>query len=570
VLVSGEAPDRDTYTIEVNTTLTGIRGFKLEALTDPSLPGEGPGRGDAKRPNFVLNQFQVKAALASGSDSTTVIRFAKASADFAQARFAAAGAIDDDPKSAWAIGPRFHEPHWAVFETAAPVGFDGGTQLTFELIQNFGASRTIGRLRLSALMGDPNKQALPPEVADALNTPTDQRTEKHKKSLKDYRLQQQPEYQPLVRRQKKLEADLGQLKLTTTLVMREVAEPRPSFMLERGNFRTPGETIQPATPVVFSSASSQVANRLDLARWLFSRDNPLVARVAVNRWWLELFGHGIVTTPEDFGLKGEPPTHPELLDCLAVEYQDCGWSLKSTLRTIVLSATYRQSSHVTPELLAVDDQNLLYARGPRLRLDAEAIRDNALSVSGLLSLRTGGPTIRPYQPDGLWVKVGGQRYDYETSPGDEQFRRGLYVVLKRAAPYPSFVNFDANNRMACRVRRPRSNTPLQALTLLNDPVYVEAAAALARRVLAEMPGKSSEDRLRHAHRLAVARMPRDAEVTVLSRLLESQRQAARDAPTTKQFVERFSVPAGVPAEEFIAWYSVCATLLNLDETITKP
>src|SRR6185503_5796424 len=200
-----------------------------------------------------------------------------------------------------------------------------------------------------------------------------------------------------------------------------------------------------------------------------------------------LFGHGLVTTPEDFGLKGELPTHPELLDWLAVEYQASGWSLKSLLRRIVLSRTYQQSAKVTPELLALDDQNLLYARGPRLRLEAEAIRDNALLAAGLLSLRNGGPPIRPYQPEGLWVKVGGQRYDYEVSPGDEQHRRGLFVVLKRAAPYPSFVNFDANNRFACRVRRPRSNTPLQALTLLNDPVYVEAAVAFAKRVLAEKP-----------------------------------------------------------------------------------
>ncbi len=571
VLLSGEAPDRDTYTIAVKSNLTGIRAFKLEALTDASLPGEGPGRGDANRPNFVLQNFQVESAPLTAPDAVQPVAFTKGTANFAQAKFSAGGAVDNDPKTAWAIAPRFHEPHWAVFETAAPIGFDGGTLLKFQLVQHFGASRTIGRLRLSALTGDPNGTSLPPDVSEALAIPAEQRTAKHAKSLSEYRLQQQPEYQRLLLRRKQLETELKQLKPPTTLVMREIAQSRSSFMLQRGNFRTLGEPISPATPAALTSSPPTAATRLDLARWLVSQENPLVARVTVNRWWLELFGHGIVATPEDFGLKGESPTHPELLDWLAVEYRENGWSLKSLLRTIVLSATYRQSAKVTPEALARDDQNWLYARGPRLRLDAEAIRDNALAVAGLLSLCGGGSPIRPYQPDGLWVKVGGQRYEYEVSPGDEQYRRGLYVVWKRAAPYPSFVNFDANSRLACRVRRPRSNTPLQALTLLNDPVYVEAAVSFARRVLSEKLGASKEARIRYAHLLALARQPRDAELTILTGLLEAQlRASAGESPATKQFAERWPPPSGIAPAEFAAWYSLCAALLNLDETITKP
>jgi Protein of unknown function (DUF1553) len=287
-----------------------------------------------------------------------------------------------------------------------------------------------------------------------------------------------------------------------------------------------------------------------------------------------------VTTPEDFGVKGEPPTHPELLDWLAVEFMEPAqasggrkppeWSLKHLLRTIVLSSTYRQSSRLTPELKAKDPDNRLLARGARFRLDAEGIRDNALSIAGLMSTKLGGPPVRPPQPEGLWVKVGGERYDYVVSAGEDKYRRGLYVVWKRAAPYPSFVAFDAPSRLACRVTRPQTNTPLQALTLLNDPVYVEAALGFAKRVVAEKPDATAEERITHAFRLALARPPRASEVAVLKELFDAERAAmARDPAAAKRLVKDFAAPAKVPPAEFAAWYAVCATLLNLDETITK-
>ena len=307
-----------------------------------------------------------------------------------------------------------------------------------------------------------------------------------------------------------------------------------------------------------------------LARWLVSRENPLTARVTVNRWWAEIFGRGLVTTVEDFGIKGEPPTHPELLDWMAVEFQEQGWSLKRLLKLIVMSATYRQSARVTPELLAQDDLNLLYARGPRFRLDAEAIRDNALSLAGLLSLNKGGLPIRPPQPDGLWRKVGGQQYTYEVSPGERQFRRGLYVVLKRGSPYPSFVNFDASSRMACVVKRSRSNTPLQALTLLNDPVYVEVTRAFARRIITERPQANVEARIDYAFRIAVSRSPKPNELAVLRQLFEQQlRRHEADESFAKRLFENVSRPDHTTLSEFAAWYAVCSALMNLDETITK-
>ena len=587
VLISGEpAPDKDTYLVEVGTKLTGIRGIKLEALTDDSLPGKGPGRGDAARPNFVLNNFTVTAAPETKPEQSKPVKFIAAKASFSQSNFPVPNLLNPEntAKGGWAINPKFHEPHWAVLETAEPLGFTGGTVLRFKLEQNFGASRTIGRLRLSAITGSIGGTALPAEVADALKVPAAKRTTKQSKLLGDFRLKDNPEHARLEKEKTRLEADLLKLKPPTTLVMRET-QPRMSTLFQRGEFRNPGDKVEPHTPAVLhpfrpvgddvrsltskplisQNLLTSAPSRFDLAQWLVSRENPLVARVVVNRWWAELFGHGLVTTLEDFGIKGELPTHPELLDWLAVEFMDNGWSLKKLLKTIVTSAAYRQSSRVTPELFARDDQNLLYARGPRHRLDAETIRDNALAIGGLLNLKQGGSPIHPFQPDGLWVKVGGQRYDYVVSPGDEKYRRGLYVIWKRGAPYPSFVNFDANSRMACRVKRPQSNTPLQALTLMNDPVYVEAAMAFAKRVLMERTNPT--DRLTHAFRLATARTPRTDELATLSQLLASARSG--DAKAAQSFVGKFELPAGVTAGEFAAWYAVATALLNLDETISK-
>jgi hypothetical protein len=575
VLISGEpAPDQDTYTFEVRTELTGIRGIKLEALTDDSLPGKGPGRGDAKKPNFVLNNFVVTAAPAGAPERARAVEFSRARASFSQARYPVSNLRNSGnaAKAGWAIAPRFHQPHWAVLEPAEPIGFGEGTILRFKLEQNHGAGRTIGRLRVSAVTGSVSGPPVPVAVAEALALPAAERGGRQRQAIADFRLKGDPRFVSLGRRKSRLEAQLRKLRIPTTLVMREDT-PRASHVFERGDFRMPGERVEPSVPTALhplAVASPGDPTRLDLARLLVSRDNPLAARVVVNRWWAELFGRGLVTTPEDFGIKGEPPTHPELLDWLAVEFMDKGWSMKSTLKTIVMSETYRQSSRVTPELLERDDKNLLLARGPRHRLGAEAIRDNALSIAGLLNLKRGGEPVRPYQPPGLWVKLGGQRYEYEVSPGGEKYRRGLYVVWKRSAPYPSFVNFDADARMACRVSRPLSNTPLQALTLMNDPVHVEAAMAFAKRMLAEMPAADDPGRVIHGFRVATGRPPSPAELATLSRLLAAERAArAANPEAAKEFVAGFPLPPGVSAEEFVAWYAIAATLLNLDETISK-
>lgn len=565
VLLTGKAPDKDTYTVTTKTKLSGISAIKLEALTHPSLPGTGPGRGDAKRANFVLNTFS--AAVSDKKGKQRPLEFTKATADFSQANFDVRGAIDDDAQTAWAVAPKFQTPHHAVFVLAAPIESDRETVLTFRLVQNFGAARTIGRLRLSAITGDPGAAALPSEVIAAVKVPAKDRNAAQVKAIRDHRLSEDKIAVEAEKAITQLQATIAQLKPPTTLIMKELPKPRLTHVLERGDYRTPGEKVSPGTPAILPPLKA-ARNRLDLAEWLVSPENPLTARVTVNRLWGELFGQGLVQTPEDFGIKGERPTHPELLDWLAVEFRE-SWSMKQLIRTIVTSGTYRQSARVSSELLSRDDRNLLLARGPRFRLSAEGIRDNALAIAGLISLKQGGSPVRPYQPDGVWVKVGGQRYEYVVSTGEDQYRRGLYVVLKRAAPYPSFMNFDATNRMACRVKRSRSNTPLQALTLLNDPVYVEAAKAFARRVLLEQAG-SPADRLDYAFRVAVARRPKPAETAILKELFEAELDAMKKNPAqAKELVGTFALPPKVSPAEFAAWYAVCTAILNLDETITK-
>ncbi len=364
--------------------------------------------------------------------------------------------------------------------------------------------------------------------------------------------------------------ELAGLSPDTTLVMVE-QEPRATYVFERGDYRQRGVEVQPATPAVLPPIPDGPLNRLTLARWLVDPVNPLVARVTVNRWWAEIFGAGLVTTPEDFGIKGERPTHPELLDWLAVEFMQNRWSMKHMLRTIVLSSTYRQSSHIIVELAAGDDQNRLLARGPRFRFDAETIRDNALAVSGLLDLTQFGPPIRPVQPDGLWAKVGGQQYDYVVNEDSQKYRRGIYVVHKRSAPNPSLMTFDASPRLDCTVRRTRTNTPLQALALLNDPVFVEAARALAHRVLTNTAVRDVDSRMKLAFQLCTSRKPSNRELESLTRLFQQQSLAFQQHSDSLQLLTK-GLPASITEQPYhvAAWYSVSSVLLNLHETITKP
>ncbi|MBA4147256.1 MAG: DUF1549 domain-containing protein [Verrucomicrobia bacterium] len=600
-------PNRDTYTITVRTQLPEITGFRLDVLSDPSLPGGGPGRGDEKTPNFVLNDFTVTTT-SPGQSAASPVKLRNAKASFSQENFDVSGAIDNRPRSGWAVRPEFARDHWAIFETVNPINFPAGGSLIFKLEQNSGAARTIGRLRLSALTGVVGQKSIPSDIAQILQLPSEKRSPAQKKRLSNHHIATDPTLIKWRTERLKLEGKMKDLRLPQTLVMKELPETRMSSVFVRGNFLEPGESVQADTPAVLHALLEGPPNRLTLARWLVDTNNPLVARVTVNRWWAEFFGIGLVPTPEDFGIKGDSPTHPDLLDWLAVEFMSPTsggtsnrslvatkgprasrspsnnatiqrsnnsppppWSMKHIHRLIVTSATYRQSSAVSPELLEKDDENKLYARAPRFRMEAEMIRDNALSVSGLLSLKQGGPPVRPYQPPGIWEsKVGGDNITYELSEGENRYRRGIYIVWKRTSPYPSFINFDATERTACVVKRTRSNTPLQALTLLNDPVYVEAAAALAKRILTENPSGTVNERIRHAFSLCLARTPDDNEITVLERLYNEQLRASQSNPeSVRKLLAEFQIPTTVDIPEFAAWHAVAWALLNLNETVTK-
>ena len=362
----------------------------------------------------------------------------------------------------------------------------------------------------------------------------------------------------------------------TAMVMADMKRPRDTFVLARGDYRNQTEKVQPGVPAMLPPLPTDAPlNRLTLAQWLVDPNHPLTARVAVNRFWQMYFGSGIVKTQEDFGVQGEPPVHPELLDWLATEFVRTGWDIRAMQRAIVTSATYRQSSSVTAALRERDPENRLLARGPRYRFQAETIRDTALAASGLLNRQIGGPSVRPYQPNGLWEEMAfGEGYagqSYEQSSGTDLYRRGMYTLWKRTVPPASLAIFDAPDREKCAARRALTNTPLQALTLMNDPTYVEAARALAQRTLLE-GGKDDKSRVIYAFRLATARTPTSKEVGVLRDLLKGRRRSfASDRRSAVRLIDvgESGRDSRLDAVELAAWTTVASVILNLDETITK-
>lgn len=371
-----------------------------------------------------------------------------------------------------------------------------------------------------------------------------------------------------------LKKELGAIKPAAVPIMRDLPtkELRVSHLLNKGNYLDPGEEVSAAVPVAFHPwPAGAPTNRLGMAKWLMSPDNPLTARVMANRFWAQLFGVGLVETEEDFGTQGFLPTHPELLDWLAVELRDEGWDVKKFLKTIVMSATYQQSSRVTPGLLVKDPRNRLLGRAPRRRLEAEVIRDQALALSGLLSHKIGGPSVYPPQPDGLWrVAFDGTR-KYPTSRGEDRYRRGLYTVWRRTIPYPSLATFDAPSRESCTFRRLPTNTPLQAYVTLNDPAFVEAAQALGRRIVRE-GGATVEQRIRFGLGLALGRSAKKAQVAELKKLFDSELAHYRDAEkeALKLATEPLgALPDGLSPAEAAAWTVVANVLLNLDGVLVK-
>jgi hypothetical protein len=375
-----------------------------------------------------------------------------------------------------------------------------------------------------------------------------------------------------------LKTRLVDIKPFTVPIQKELppGKRRTTTIQYRGNYLDHGPQVTEAVPAAFHPLPPGTpANRLAMARWLVDPNNPLVARVMVNRLWEKLFGIGIVSTSEDFGTQGELPVHPELLDYLATEFMASHWDLKHMIRLMVTSAAYRQSSRVTPELAERDPDNRLLARGPRFRLDAEGVRDQALTAAGLLSTKMYGPSVRPFQPSFGLSTAFGHGLDWTTSAGEDRYRRAIYTSWHRTNPYPSMVTFDEPSREVCALRRPRTNTPLQALVTLNDPVYVEAAQALARRMELE-GGATPADKVRYGFRLCLARPASDAETARLVQLFEQSLKsyAGKPAEAKKLATEPLGpLPAGSLVNDLVrmaAWTTVGNVLLNLDETLMRP
>ncbi len=579
VLAGGDNPEADTYELVAQTELRKVTGVRLEVLEDASLPGGGPGRDDEG--NFFLSEFTVDASPADTPALRTRIVFTQAVANDWQPGYEAGRALDGSPGAGgWALASSSSTStstspagRHAVFVPRRPFGFGAGTRLTIRLSHQMRrAARNLGRFRLSLTTGDdPTRLArLPAHLRPVLDIPESQRTPEQRRALAEVHRSLTPLLQPARDRVAALDRRLEALGIVTTLVVRErPSTERPSTPMRlRGSFTTPGARVYAAVPpALHPLPNDQTPNRLGLAHWLVDDDNPLVARVTVNRLWAQLFGRGLVETSEDFGTQGSPPTHPELLDWLATEFMSRGWSVKTILRTIVASATYQQGSSASRALIERDPYNVLLARGPRFRVEAEMVRDIALAVSGLLNPATGGPSVFPYQPDGIWNRPYSEER-WETSRAGNQHRRGIYTYMRRTAPYPSLVTFDAPSRELSIVRRVRTNTPLQALTTLNDPVFFEAAQQLARRML-DAAGAGTTDRMIHGFRLCVSRRPNPDELdTLVAFQAEQLRRFSLDRYAAGRVVDG-ALPDDVDVAELAAWTMVANVLLNLDETITK-
>jgi hypothetical protein len=429
--------------------------------------------------------------------------------------------------------------------------------------------------------GDLTRLRLQEPLRAILAIQPDKRSKEQKAWIRDYYLERdapatdQETWTQLKRlrdAEKKLTAEIP-----TTMVMSEITEkPRETFILARGDYRNQTDKVTPGIPAILPPFPKDApANRLTLAKWLVDGSNPLTARVAVNRYWQMYFGTGIVKTAENFGSQGDPPSNPELLDWLATEFVRTGWDVKAMQRLIVTSAAYRQSSRVTPELLEKDPENRMIARGPRFRLPAEMIRDGELYESGLLKEKVGGPGVDPYQPKGVWEAIafgdGFTSQSYTQGHGDDLYRRSMYTFWKRTAPPPEMITFDAPDREKCAARRTITNTPLQALVLLNDVTYVEAARALAQRMLLE-GGKTADKRLEYGFHIATAREPAPRELAVLRDTLNAElTNYSRHEDQASALVGNGESPVkpGINKSELAAWTTVASMILNLDETVSK-
>jgi hypothetical protein len=599
-LAAGYAPTKFTAEWEAKSPLPAIGAFRLELLKDSNLPCGGPGR--SIQGLCALTELKVEVADAASPAKKVEVKFAKVTADFSNEERPLEAIFDDKTnrkrvtgpvefaadgkdETAWGIdaGPgRRNVERQAVFAAGKNVAFPGGTHITFHVTQDHGGwnsddnqNNNLGRFRFS-VSSDPGAVAdrVPRRLRDILAIPREKRSRAQTSAVFSYWRTTVQEWQEANGRIEALWKEWPAGSTTLTLKARE--EPRDTRMLQRGDWLKPGKPITAAVPAFLHPLpEAYEPTRLTFARWLVDRRSPTTARVFMNRVWQAYFGTGIVDTPEDFGLQSSEPSHPELLDWLACEFIERGFSLKAIHRLIVSSAAYRQSSRVTPDLYAKDPVNRLLARGPRFRVEGEIVRDIALAASGLLNPKLAGPGIFTPAPSFLFqppASYGPFNWPEETGP--DRYRRGLYTIRRRSTPYPALQAFDVPNADFSCVRRARSNGPLQALTTLNETLFVECAQALARRIL-EKGGKTDDERISYAFRRVLGRPPAEDEKAEILGLLERQKKriadgwvSAAELATGKSGLPD-KLPEGVNPTQLAAYTAVSRVLLNLDETITK-
>lgn len=587
ITATGENAATDRYVITADIEHDALTALRLETGVDKQLSGHGPGR--SVNGNVVLTDVKLTV-------DGKVQKLSAAAADFSQQDFDISLAIDDKPQTGWAIHPEVGKPHAAMFALEQPLKSDKPLRVTVELaFESRFAQHQLGIFRLAVTdAAQPLRTStLPQAVVAALATDAASRTPEQAAAVKQYFREHISSHLAKVRAKlqtAKAQRETLDKQIPTTMVMQEMPKPRDTFVLMRGEYDKPGEKVSAATPAVLPPfADGTPRNRLGLAQWLVDPSHPLTSRVTVNRYWQLVFGTGLVKTVEDFGMQGELPSHPELLDYLAVEFVSpegrdaagrplAGWDVKGLIRLLVTSSTYRQSASVSPELLVKDPENRLLAHGPRHRLQAEFIRDQALAVSGLLNRQIGGHSVSPYQPAGLWSELASRQdgknwtaQEFSQSHGQDLYRRTMYTFWKRTSPPPQLATFDAPDRETCTVRRSRTNTPLQALILLNDPTYVEASRKLAERMMKE-GGDSPLQRLAFAFELATARKPTPREAAILLRVFDQHLQKYRaDSDAAKQLLTVGESPADAQLNtvELASYTMVASVVLNLDETVTK-
>lgn len=570
VSASGQSPDKDVYALHFTTMLRDVTALRLQVLASPDRPESGLGRSDSG--DFVLTEFKVSADGQPVDWSGAV-----ASGETIEA------AIDGKNDSGWRVARQPGETIKAVFQVKPDVVDDNGVKLSVRLEQNRGGRRTLRRFRIEATNAvRPVGVPLTRELQDILSIDNDDRTNEQQATLTSYHRS----ITPLLAEKRQHVRELNRqikavLDSAPQMLVSVSTDPRVMRVLPRGNWLDDsGPVVTPNVPASLPplEITGQRANRMDLARWLVTAENPMVARVFVNRLWKIVFGHGLVRSLDDFGSQGTWPTHLSLLDWLAVEFVESGWDVKYLVKLMVMSGTYRQSSLVPEDLQDRDPFNELLARQGRFRLDAEMIRDNALAIAGTLELRVGGKSVKPYQPAGYWAHLNFPKRAYQNDHGEDLYRRGVYTYWARTFLHPSLLAFDAPSREECSVERPRSNTPQQALVLLNDPTYVEAARVFGERIVdgvtagGEEAADLVERRIRFAYRETLSREPSPEELTILRGIHDAhlgQYRTDGEAASALINVGERSPKKGLDPAEVATWTSLSRVLLNLHETITR-